>query len=515
MKESVNMMKKCGIRYLDYFIPDRWIGVEEILKLNKEHPSIKERDMEEVIRNFKETTHLQKISVFDEIESIHQIVEKMVHKMLSETGIEPDKIKYIVCGNLALMEGNISTVHYVHQKFNMKNAVILPIIQPCVSSLIAMGLANKILGNTEEEYMLILSARKCPNLKERYVGFSIMGDGISLALVGNKESKITIENWKATNNGRISIEKVKGGGVFQNVSAMQKHIMSNGTQFIGECLEQFHTSFDEIEIILNVNTNYEVWHTIYPNLLGIDQDKFFTDNINFGGHLNDVDYIRNIKDYVTARKGGSSEYNILVYGADLVQSYDLGYDCIMLHVNEGFDEQEKKKISRIATLGPAGTCSEKAAKVFAKNLGEETKVELYSTFEEAAECLQKDKTDYVIVPSAYGNLADIMFEGRCKIQLSNVFQYPTLNLVFATKCVDKEINIIASQSSPRNLIEGYLENCQLIEAKSNSDAAQMVLNHIADACITTKVCAEANSMVILQDFGSIMMGWNVFTKCKA
>lgn len=508
-------MKKCGIRYLDYYIPDNWIDVEEILKLNKDHPSIQGRNLDEVIRDFKETTHLQKISVFIEEKSIYQIVEKMVQKMLAETGIDPEKITYLVCGNLALMEGEISVVHYLHQKFHMENAVILPIIQPCVSSLIAMGMANKLLGDTKEEYMLIISARRCLNLKERYVGFSIMGDGLSLALIENKESKITIENWNATNNGRISFEKVKGGGAFQNVAAMQKHIMSNGIRFIGECLEQFQTSYDEIEKILNVNTNYEVWHTIYPNLLGIEEGKFYTDNINFGGHLNDVDYIRNIKDYVSARKGGSPEYDILVYGADLVQSYDLGYDCIMLHVNEKWDEIKKNRFSRIATLGPSGTCSEKAAKIFAESLNEETDVELYSTFEEAAECLQRGHVDYAIIPSAYRNLADIMFKGSGKIQLSKVFQYPTLDLVFATKDVDREIKIIASHSSPRNLIVGYLDNCQLIDAKSNSNAAQMVLNDLADACLTTRCCAETNSMVILEEFCAIMMGWNVFTRSKA
>lgn len=507
-------MKKCSIKYLDYFIPDNWIDVEEILKLNRGHPSIKSRDMQEVIQDFKENTHLQKISIFEESVPIYLIVEKMVQKMLAETRIDPVKIKYLVCGNLALMEDEISAVHYIHEKFNMKNAVILPIIQPCVSSLLAMGLVDKILGTREEEYMLILSARKCPNLKERYVGFSIMGDGISLALVENRESNITIENWKARNNGRISAEKVKGGGVFQNVPAVQKHIMTNGIRFILDCVEQFHTSFDEIEMILNVNTNYQVWHNIYPDLLGINHDKFYTDNINLGGHLNDVDYIRNIKDYVARRKGGSEEYDILVYGADLVQSYDLGYNCIMLHVNEKLEKPEKNQTIRIATLGPAGTCSEKAAEMFSGKLDGETEVELYATFEEAVERLQNDKADYVIIPSAYRKLADIIFESRTRIQISEIFQYPTLNLVLATESEDKEIHVVASQSSPSSLIKGHLENYQLIEAKSNSDAAQLVMNHAADACITTNVCAEANYMVILKDFGSIKMGWNVFTKCQ-
>ena len=168
----------------------------------------------------------------------------------------------------------------------------------------------------------------------------------------------------------------------------------------------------------------------------------------------------------------------------------------------------------IATLGPQGTCSSQAARYFIDNFLEYGEVNLYATFEEGIELLKKKEVDYVVIPSAYRRIADIIFDDLEFIEIQNVFKFPTPRLVLASKNKNTEIKRLATHSSPYSLLKTDFSDTKFVEAKSNSDAAEIVLNNQADACITTIICAENNRFYVIRDFGVIQMGWNVFIRKK-
>ena len=176
------------------------------------------------------------------------------------------------------------------------------------------------------------------------------------------------------------------------------------------------------------------------------------------------------------------------------------------------EQKETLKKIVISTLGPAGTCSEYASQYYIDKNNYDGRIELYPTFEESVAALKYGKSDCVIIPSAYAKLAEIIFQELIFIEIADVFKLATPNLVIANKGDVKEIKKVATHSSPSSLAKNYFPNAQLVLAKSNSEAAKMLLASEVDACITTIMCAEKHSLNVIRDFGGIAMGWNVFKR---
>lgn len=166
----------------------------------------------------------------------------------------------------------------------------------------------------------------------------------------------------------------------------------------------------------------------------------------------------------------------------------------------------------VATLGPEGTCSENAAQYYINNNHYRGNIELYSTFEEAIETLKAGISDFVIVPSAYRKLADIIFDGRNIIEIADVFILITPGFVAVIMNELTKIKKVAAHSSPANLASECFPYAQLIISNSNSHSANMLVSGEVDACITTKKCIELSSVKIIRDFGEISMSWNVIKK---
>lgn len=170
---------------------------------------------------------------------------------------------------------------------------------------------------------------------------------------------------------------------------------------------------------------------------------------------------------------------------------------------------------KIATLGPEGTCSERAAIYYANKNNVKYKTILCDTFETAIKKLMFEIVDIVIIPSAYRELAEIVFENMDDIELSDIFLYSTPGLVIATGYEDvsiDEIKTMATHSSPSILAQKSCPNAKLTYCSSNSASALKVVNGDVDACVTTRICVEMNNLHIVKDFGEVQMGWNVFKK---
>ena len=177
----------------------------------------------------------------------------------------------------------------------------------------------------------------------------------------------------------------------------------------------------------------------------------------------------------------------------------------------------KDKMKSIATLGPEGTCSEVAARCYIEqNNLHGYKLNLYSSFELAIDTLLKSNANLVVIPSAYSSLSEILFSNYYKIEIIDAFMLKTPDLVIATTRKDKLPRklSISSHSSPAWLVKNHYPEAKIIRAKSNSDAAQLVLQDKSDACLTTIICAEKNSLNVLHNYKGINMSWNVIKKTK-
>jgi 3-oxoacyl-[acyl-carrier-protein] synthase-3 len=91
----------------------------------------------------------------------------------------------------------------------------------------------------------------------------------------------------------------------------QQKIVEVGSSLIHELLRKHGLSFDDVPFLVPLNTTPVVWQN-YAKRLGISVKKVFFENMGKGGHLGDVDLIRNLKD-ISSKREFPDGY-LVVYG---------------------------------------------------------------------------------------------------------------------------------------------------------------------------------------------------------
>lgn len=175
----------------------------------------------------------------------------------------------------------------------------------------------------------------------------------------------------------------------------------------------------------------------------------------------------------------------------------------------------------LATLGPSGTCSHQVGIRYLKKHGlAETAILLTKTFEEAVDCVKTGKAERVLIPAAYRQHADIVFNNASDIVAIDAFPSPTPEFLFLRnpKKAIEEIRKVASHASPRRLIDKVnglsRGDLKIIDASSNANAAELLESGEVDGCLTVKsertiALLNAGKAVLLCPLGFIMMTWSV------
>lgn len=312
------------IEYLNYYIPRKKVLSRKILE---------NRDIDS--EQFIKETRINSVNVFEQYE-LPGALDNMFNEMFKSKNIELSKIKYIACETTPLTKyHNISVVHFLQKKYGLDKAKILPLHQPCAFTLCAIELSTKLLE--QDEYMLILCANDWSEreVEERFLKFTIMGDGIGLVLVKNdseEKSGIRIHEWYYENYG-VSSLKTYNTKNFESEPVLNRlSMIKKGVDFITSSLKQSDISISDINKIIVSNVRYDVFRDTYSGLLGISPNVFYL-NTQEGGHANDIDIIRNLKDYLETKQGEDNKEIIALYTLDIEESMDINYHLIMLNLD--------------------------------------------------------------------------------------------------------------------------------------------------------------------------------------
>jgi hypothetical protein len=181
---------------------------------------------------------------------------------------------------------------------------------------------------------------------------------------------------------------------------------------------------------------------------------------------------------------------------------------------------------KVATLGPKGTCSEEVAVAYVISQGwaVDNSLVLCNTFEDAVEMLLGDSATQAIVPAAYMNYHNIVFQNMGRISVYDVLYSRTSSFVLAgkpgkdpEKVLDRRL-AVACHHAPSHLLTRLTFDFDHVDAASNAVAAQLVNDNKADLCITqSRAIEEINRSTSLDEtlhiyeyYGSVDMIWSVF-----
>jgi len=312
------------ISYSNYFLPSSFLSIEKCINLSKKLLIPDEYSSKEAfIEDFKKTSHLEKVSAFFQKDKV-EIFHNLILKMFQETNINAEEISYIFFTNpLDSISNHVNIPYYLAEVFEMTNVNISIVNQECSSTLVAMDLANAILNNKQEKsHILIISSSFIPNDEDRFIQFTSLGDGVGILLMSNErkhERNLFIKDYIPRSNGKFSKEAYKGTLLYPETLDDRINIVQNGAATINYICEKNNIQKESL-LVIPQNVNYQA-PELYSKFTNINISNFYTENIPKGGHIGDVDIIRNLTDLISLADSKNIE-NILLYtvgsnGADI------------------------------------------------------------------------------------------------------------------------------------------------------------------------------------------------------
>lgn len=319
-----------GVVYTDFCVSKEFINVENVIKSSVRTVSVDRRhdDVEEYCASFKKQTGLDKISCIPK-EQVIEKYEEMLKRMFEKTDIKPNEISYFIAVDLYSNASNdISICSYLQKKYKIENATMFSLHQGCGSTLISMGLARKLLDNNNK-YMLIISSCFAPSFEGRFIGTTVVGDALGLMVISHQDSKFEIVDSISVSDGQISFDAYNGIEFKPDVVS----VVVKGVGVIKQLISRNGLTMEDIQHVIPQSINYQKYSGLYAKMLGIKSEQMFLDNIAKGGHLGDVDIMRNFHDYFGSNALLKDKYYLL-YGIGGPQGKDKSYNAVLVRVND-------------------------------------------------------------------------------------------------------------------------------------------------------------------------------------
>jgi len=316
-----------NVFYTDYYLPDNNVTFDKILEVQDDFTLAKGcSSMQECYESIREETKQDKITVGNKEDGI-EVFTELFENFLKNTGIDKEKIKILVSTDPiplnSVVKDNFSIPHYLIGKYDLHKAAMGIVQQQCTGSVLSMALMDGLLK--QGEYGVILSSNYINEMKNRNLGFTFMGDGAGLMVVGKGIGKWKIVSKLTSSSGMNTVKKYNGEQV-ENTSRLG--IIKKGVSLIEQVLSDNALESKDLYQFIPQNVNQFIYSNFYARFLGIEEEKVYFDNMAFGGHIGDVDLIRNLTDFTNNNEIPDKSY-VMLYGLGS-NGLDMSYGVILL-----------------------------------------------------------------------------------------------------------------------------------------------------------------------------------------
>ena len=288
---------------------------------------------ENYINDFVSKSSIHKVSIGD-ANKAYEISKEMVRRFFIKTKINPEDIECIIYVDPFGTTAHLGSVaHVIAKDFKFEHANVFILNQACGSSFLCAALADNFIRK-EGKYLMVLSACFSPDINHRLSHTSIIGDAIGLlVLQKSDEGEIRVVGSTTQSDGTNSYNKINH--IDSELDALT--IAKTGSKTMKKVLGQEKVRISDLLKIIPQNINAFAYEKLYTSLLKVDKSLFFLKNIPNGGHLGDVDLIRNLTDYfreLKLQKTTLDDYEtILLYGMGGPEGKDKNYHAILLEYN--------------------------------------------------------------------------------------------------------------------------------------------------------------------------------------
>jgi|GEM_PF-2224702 len=313
------------IGYTDCSIPENYLSVDEYVKLLDDsflrQVGMERNDLAAILKN---SIGIDKVYVEDR-KNEPAIYCEMLEKYFSEERSRPEEIDFVIytrgnsvsVGDPWSMIDNecVNVPYFLHKEFGLKNAQIFNVEQVCSGTLVGARIASSLIGDGSARNVLLLSSNFFTDQGDRLMGgLGLVSDAqammeISAAGPGLESARtpgLALLDFAGVTDGTITMVKDFRKGT------IPASIVQIGCDLIKSLVRRNNLTLKDISWIIPQNISKSGWN-FYCQALEFPKENIFLDNFSDGGHMGDVDIIRNLTDVIDRKKIAKGEYAV-VYG---------------------------------------------------------------------------------------------------------------------------------------------------------------------------------------------------------
>ncbi|ADL52819.1 hypothetical protein [Clostridium cellulovorans] len=279
-----------GISYLDFYQPNEKEDTFSILKKSKNEKT----ENDEYCKFFINQNKIYDVYV-ERQRNVIEIVDGLFEKFLAKNSDMLESIDYLFfCRNpYGMMYDGINIPYYCIEKYNMTSARVINIFQECSTTLQTFEFAKALFESKQARRIMILSLNILDDeIDERFIETSILGDGAGLMVLDCKDLKYEIIDCISKSYGLYS------HGISENRKYSPVETIKRSAEQLKDFINDNEELKDKIQLIVPQNLSYSNAHLL-SKFAALDINKFYLENLECGGHLADVDTVRNLNDILT------------------------------------------------------------------------------------------------------------------------------------------------------------------------------------------------------------------------
>ncbi|MEG4940354.1 3-oxoacyl-[acyl-carrier-protein] synthase III C-terminal domain-containing protein [Microcoleus sp. F4-D5] len=289
-------MSHPGITYSDYYIPDHSVSIEQFII------DLPESGMPQGVNRKQITEILSNIMGFqcvyiDERKNEPMHFHKLLERYFLESGSRPEEIDLLLyTDGDSVSIGNpwsatdsecVNIPYFVKREFKLDNALLFNVEVECAATLVAVRIALSMFRDGSIRKALILSRNFFPYDRRLMGGATVVSDGVGIMELSKEVGDYAIVDFTSIADGSIS-------RVFEYNTKSQL-LVETGAKVISSLTARNSLKLSDISLIIPQNTTRIGWER-YCKILDYPMNRVFLSNVFDGGHMGDVDIIRNLTD---------------------------------------------------------------------------------------------------------------------------------------------------------------------------------------------------------------------------
>jgi len=293
------------IRYSDHHIPEDYLSIREYVNMLEDTflqaIGMNRDDLAGVLEN---SIGIKKIYIEDR-KNEAKLFGQMLEEYFAGGEVLPEEIDFIIYtrGN-SLAAGNpwsmtdkecINVPYFLQREFKMSNAQVFNVEQVCTGTLVAARIAFSLIGEGSARRVLLLSGNFFRKPENRLMGgLGLVSDGLGIMEISAADSGLALIDFVGATDGSITMVKDFRKGTIPAT------IVNVGSDLLKTLVRKNGLTLKDISLIIPQNISGSGWN-FYCQVLDFPRERVFLETFSDGGHMGDVDIVRNLTE--VRRKG--------------------------------------------------------------------------------------------------------------------------------------------------------------------------------------------------------------------